>query len=165
MTEPWWLISTTRNIYPACSIGRAPCHSVCWAAVHLADCTHKHTHTYTYSNKMRLSPPFTVCLKLRADIFFFSSLVLQIHGWLIPQERSCWFVVSMNSLFVYPNVCWASSMLSGGRTVTVEKITSRWVFVWDQKLSTGLLSDQGVKKNKTEAIELGLIERTVCLPW
>ncbi len=42
-TRLWWLISTTRNIYPACSVGRAPCHSVCRAAVHLVDCVHKHT--------------------------------------------------------------------------------------------------------------------------
>lgn len=47
-------------------------------------------------------------------------------------------------------------MLSGGKgPLTLEEITTRWLFVWDQKFPTGLLSDQEVKR-KREATELEL---------
>lgn len=47
------------------------------------------------------------------------------------------------------------------KLLSVEKISSRWVFVWDLKLPTGLLLDEEAKTK--QATELELIERTGCV--
>lgn len=45
--------------------------------------------------------------------------------------------------------------------LTVEKITCRWLFVWEQKFPTGFLSDQEAKtKQRQQSQNL----KTVCLP-